>query len=380
MTEKLYYKDAYTKSFTATVLSCEPFGELYDITLDRTAFFPEEGGQTSDGGRLGDASVSYVYERDGVIRHRIDRPLAIGETVVGEIDFAERFSKMQIHTAEHILSGFFHKEYGLSNVGFHLGEGEVTMDTSSPVTKDMAYRVERLANEAVYKNLPVSSKIFDAKEAENIPYRSKLEFKDSVRLVEILGVDICACCAPHVRTTGEIGIIKIIRIESHKGGSRIYMLAGRRAYEYISSLHDAVSSASALLSAPPLSVADEVKKLLDTKAALEGSLVDWQKAYAEARVNSLLNTDGNLTLLFPAVGREVLRECAKLMKGKCKGLAVALAEGVKGYSFVMAGCGDISAECKKATAALQGKGGGRGDIAEGSFSSSLDGIFKYFGD
>ena len=260
-TEKLYYSDAYMKSFTATVLSCEKVGDEYVAVLDRTAFFPEEGGQYADTGTLSGARVLGAVEREGVIYHRLDSDIKVGCEVVGNIDFDERFEKMQCHTAEHILSGIFHKEYGLDNVGFHLGGEDVTMDISAPLSQDALMRVEQMANEAIFKNVPVTAIFPNREELRAMEYRSKLDLTDGVRVVLIEGYDSCACCAPHVAYTGEIGIVKILDAEGLRGGMRIHITAGWRAYRVFSKMQDTLSQISHTVSLPRLEVGEGVERL-----------------------------------------------------------------------------------------------------------------------
>ena len=374
ITEKLYYKDAYIKEFNATVLSCLMCGDKYEIILDKSAFFPEEGGQSADTGFIDGSAVVAVKERDGVIYHTALSPVEVGKTVLCRLDFDIRFEKMQIHTAEHILSGLFHSEYGIENVGFHLGDTEVTMDTSAPITEQIADRIEALANSVVYANKQVSAEIYSPDDAKGKKYRAKLEFTSDVRLVEIEGVDLCACCAPHVASTGEIGLIKILKLESHKGGTRIYMLAGARAYRYISEIYKTLTKVSAMLSAPPLSADSELSKLLEAKLRTERELSCIKESYAVSIAKSQPYTDKNLVCYFDFADRAELRSAVKAMKERTDGIAVALGKSDKGYSFVMLGDGDISPLVKKATAALMGKGGGRGAMAEGSFGASLEEI------
>ena len=196
MTEKLYYKDSYISEFSANILSSRPCGELFDIVLDRTAFFPEEGGQSADSGYIGEARVIYVYEDYGTVYHRVDK-LPENSAVFCKVDFSERFDKMQQHTAEHILSGIIHALYGYDNVGFHLGDDVVTFDINHPMTREELDRVENLANKAVFDNIKVETMFPSAEELQKMSYRSKLDLSENVRIVKIGDVDSCACCAPH---------------------------------------------------------------------------------------------------------------------------------------------------------------------------------------
>ena len=213
MTDKLFYQDSHLNKFEAEVISCEPVeGEegRYEIVLDQTAFFPEGGGQYADHGSLGGAEVLDVQERDGRVFHITDHPLEPGMQVEGRLDWEERFMKMQQHTGEHIVSGLVHGRFGYNNVGFHLGSEDCTMDFSGEITREELREIEVEANRAVWKNLEVQVLYPSPEEAGKMEYRSKIEIEGQIRIVVIPGYDVCACCAPHVKRTGEIGMIKQI--------------------------------------------------------------------------------------------------------------------------------------------------------------------------
>ena len=212
MTEKLYYEESHLKTFKAKVISCEPCGEVYRAVLDRTAFFPEGGGQAADTGYLGDIQVTDVKEKNGIIYHTIAENIIPGTEVEGRIDWELRFSRMQQHTGEHIVSGLIHGRFGYDNVGFHLGEEVCTLDLSGPLTKEQLREIEYAANEAVFANIPVEICYPSKEELVSMEYRSKIEIEGQVRIVTIPGYDVCACCAPHVKRTGEIGLIKFVPV------------------------------------------------------------------------------------------------------------------------------------------------------------------------
>ena len=153
MTEKLYDKDSYLKEFTASVLECEKSDETWVVVLDKTAFFPEAGGQKSDRGSLDEAQVLDVQIENEIIKHFTDKPLEVGNVVKGEIDFERRFDFMQQHSAEHIVSGVAHSLYGCENVGFHLSEEIVTLDFDKPLSEDEVLKIEEIANQKVFKNV-----------------------------------------------------------------------------------------------------------------------------------------------------------------------------------------------------------------------------------
>ncbi|MBO4284392.1 MAG: alanyl-tRNA editing protein, partial [Clostridia bacterium] len=229
MTEKLYETDGSLFTFSATVLSCERAGDGYAVKLDRTAFFPGGGGQECDVGSLGGIPVSGASTSDGEVIHRTAAPLPVGSVVEGVVDAFVRFPRMQCHTAEHIVSGLIHARYGYDNVGFHLGCDEVTMDFNGELTREQLDEIEDLANRVVYSDVPVTVSFPSPEELPRLSYRSKLDLTENVRLVTVEGVDVCACCAPHVEKTGEIGLVRLLGFIRYKGGVRIRLVAGERA-------------------------------------------------------------------------------------------------------------------------------------------------------
>ena len=261
MTEKLYYLDSHKKEFDAAVAACEAKEKGYAVVLNRTAFFPEGGGQYADTGMLGDAYVSDVQEKEDVIYHMTNRPFSVGETVHGNIDWDKRFESMQQHTGEHIISGLVHERFGYNNVGFHLGADYCTMDFDGPITKQALKEIELEANKIVYQNLDVEVLYPSKEELGDMEYRSKIEIKGQVRIVRIPGVDTCACCAPHVKKTGEIGNIKLVNMVNYKGGERIYMLCGFRALFDHREKEESVRAISALLCAKDGEIAGAVEHL-----------------------------------------------------------------------------------------------------------------------
>ena len=203
-TEKLYDKDSHRKEFEAMVLSCEEKCTAdgkktgYRVVLDRTAFFPEGGGQFGDVGWLDDTEVFDTHEKNGVIYHETKEPLESGQTVKGKLNFEVRFDRMQQHSGEHILSGLVHSLYGYDNVGFHLGAEITTLDFNGELTEEQVRDLELRANRAVFENVPVQVLYPTKEQLKSVNYRSKIEIEGQVRIVSIPGYDICACCAPHV--------------------------------------------------------------------------------------------------------------------------------------------------------------------------------------
>lgn len=379
LTRKLYYEDAYISEFSARVVSCRACDGGFDTVLDKTAFFPEEGGQASDRGYIGSARVSYVYERDGIVHHLTDSAPSDGE-VLCRLDFDERFEKMQLHTAEHILCGIIHRMYGLDNVGFHLGDDEVTFDISSPLTREQLDAVEDAACEAVFANIKIETLFPTPEQLSEIEYRAKLDITEGIRLVRIGDVDTCACCAPHVARTGEIGAIKMLHAERHRGGMRIWMTAGRRAVADYRNKFENISRVGAMLSVPATDTADTLEKYMSDTDELKYLLKESRRIYVKSLASTVELTEGNVLELLFGVGIEELRMYVNYALSRVGGMLVAISGDEGDYKYVIGAKDmDLSAESKKINAALNGRGGGRGNMIQGSFSASIVDIKKYFG-
>ena len=262
-TVKLYDENPYETCFEAAVreVSVNEKAGTAAIVLDRTLFFPEEGGQTPDTGVLAGLPVTDVQIRNGVIIHTVrfakESPVPReGATVSGTIDWTHRFSNMQNHTGEHILSGLLHSLYGYENVGFRLSDNTVTLDTGGQLDDAQLCNLERRANEVIYRNVKVTCEYPPEEVLQKLAYRSKKELPGPVRIVTIDGVDVCACCAPHVRRTGEIGLIRIIDVLHTKTNMRLTIVCGSRALEYTQHSFEQLRSISRLTNMPKERAAD----------------------------------------------------------------------------------------------------------------------------
>ena len=262
-TRRLYYEDAYIRRFEATVVSCEPKGKRFEVVLDQTAFFPEGGGQAPDLGVIGGAKVLDVQERFDEVVHTCASPLSLGETITGEIDWDRRFALMQQHSGEHLVSGIVHARYGWNNVGFHMGADCMTIDFSGPIPPEDIPEIEHAANEAVWADLPSEILLPTAEELAGLHYRSKKALTGQVRLVRFPGADLCACCGTHVRRTGEIGLIKILRCVKFREGVRIEMMCGSQALAYLTAVHAQNHEISTLLSAKPLKMQERYLSVIN---------------------------------------------------------------------------------------------------------------------
>lgn len=369
------------KAFEARVEACEVVeGGKYEVVLNQTLFFPEEGGQTSDSGTLGGADVLHVYEKKGIIYHVLDNEIPVGAFVMGEIDFEERFRKMQSHTAEHIVSGLIHKNFGLHNVGFHLSRDEMTADFDGELDAQQLKLIETLANKAVFECHAVRGYYPTEGELATLEYRSKLDLAENVRIVEIEGVDMCACCAPHVGNTGEVGLVRILRGEKYKGGVRLYMKAGFDALEGYRSEYEQCRRISVAISAKHDSVADGVNRLLEEVDALKGKISLLKREIMALRLDKIDYTEGNLVLFESDGDMLSLRTLVNEAKKRCGGICACFSgNDDAGYKYIISSTSvDLRAKSKEINAAIRGKGGGSCEMIQGSCQAKREEIEEYF--
>jgi alanyl-tRNA synthetase len=367
--------------FEATVVSCvETEGGKYEAVLDKTLFFPEEGGQSCDTGSVGGARVEYVFEKAGVIYHIIDDPLCAGASVVGEIDYGERFRKMQNHTAEHIVSGLIHKNFGFHNVGFHLSRDEMTADFDGELSSEQIKLIETEANRAIFECRPVRGYYPTPEELARLEYRSKLDLSENVRIVEIEGVDLCACCAPHVGNTGEIGLVKILYAEKYKGGVRLYMKAGFDALEGYRDEYEQCRRISVAISAKHSEVADGVDRILEDIDGLKSKIAQMKKEIMALRLERIEYTDGNLVLFENDGDMLALRNLVNEAKKRCGGICACFSgNDDTGYKYIISSTTvDLRAKSKEINAAIFGRGGGSSEMIQGSCTAKREEIENYF--
>lgn len=374
MTKRLFDTDSHLLAFSARVQSCEARGEEYGVILDETAFAPEGGGQPSDLGLIGGVTVTNVIEENGEIVHLLSTALPVGEEVACELDGDRRLRHIQNHTAEHIVSGLFYREYGMNNVGFHLGHEDVTLDLDGTVDVGMLRRIELLANVVVAENRVVRAYYPEKDELATLFYRSKGEIDGAVRVVEIEGVDACACCVPHVKRTGEIGGIRLVSFMRYKGGTRIHMVAGLDALRVSVSDREILNEIGNLLSLPTERIFEGVKKLHEDLGLLKYAL----EAQKREKVRLLLEKE---QCLFIEKGLEVshLRTLAVGMSEKTgKAVAAFGGEDEKGYAFVLVAPDDFEKTVSSIREALHAKGGGKAPILQGTAACTEAEIRAFF--
>ena len=384
MTRKLYDENSHLSAFDAVVLSCDPAGDHHTVVLDCTAFFPEGGGQAADTGMLDAVRVLDVQERRGTIVHLTDYPLKVGSTVHGKLDWQKRFRRMQEHSGEHIISGLVHTLYGYRNVGFHLGDETVTMDYDGELTHEQLSELELLANEAVWKNVPVRAEYPSEDVLKTLEYRSKLDLTENVRIVTIEGYDVCACCAPHVSSTGEIGAIKIIDSMRHRGGMRLTILCGMDAIAQYRMLFGQASRLSNLLNMPKDRLADAVERLFSERDELELALKNREEKLNALRLKALPDSGSNIVIVDAFDDPDAMRELVNIGMERASGVCAAFSgDDQNGYRYIIGSKSmDLRANTKAINAALNGRGGGRATMIQGSCSAKrteIEAFFEAFG-
>ncbi len=378
MTQRLYEDDSFCREFTAQVLSCTAVDAGYAVTLDRSAFFPEGGGQAADGGTLGGVAVLDVQLVDGAIVHTLPSPLSVGDTVSGVLDWDTRFMRMQKHTGEHIVCGIIHQLYGYDNVGFHLGSEDVTLDLNGELTREQLDDVEERANRIVAADVAVTAEYPAADVLAVLDYRSKKAIDGAVRIVTIAGLDRCACCAPHVRFTGQVGLIKLLDCMRYKGGVRIHMQCGLDALHDYRMRYTQTAALAAKLSVKQTAVLEGVERVLSQRDELTRALHAAQKENIALRVAALTPGCGRLLFVESALDGELMRDLA--LAGAARGgdvCAVFSGEDASGYRYAAAG-GDLPAFAAALKTALSAKGGGSAQLIQGRVAATAGEIRAFW--
>ncbi len=380
---ELFYKEPYKKRFEECVVRCVPEGDGYRLTLDDTLFYPEGGGQPCDSGVIifegKEIKVSDVRrEKDDTITHLIPVSIPVGERVSGEIDWDHRFSLMQNHTGEHIVSGLIKRSFDFENVGFHMGD-MLTIDLSGEFSFEEALEIERKANEAVWKNLPVETVFPEPGELETIDYRSKKELSGKVRLISIENTDLCACCGLHVAKTGEIGIIKLLSLIRYKGGVRIEMVCGEKALKDYERKHADVIHIKNLLSVKPEEVKEAVERILKESGEKDEKISRINRRYWELKTERLEAENGLIIDIEEDMNNIELRKfCDALNKSGKAEVSLVLSPSPENpgvFRYVMASASsDLKAAVPVLNKELNGKGGGSKEMIQGTFAAQAEKI------
>ncbi len=406
MTRRLYENDSYITEFTATVLSCTAAEILeetnaggaeatcddakaavdsaeaadngdaayYWVALDQTAFFPEGGGQNPDTGRLDEHPVVDVQIKGDTVWHKTTLLAEPGQIVAGCIDWEKRFSNMQQHSGEHIFSGLVHRHFGYNNVGFHLGSSVVTMDFSGPLTATDIDRIEWEVNDAIIKNVPITVAYPDKEALATMEYRSKIDIEGQVRLVTVEGYDVCACCAPHVARTGEIGGLKVVDSQKYKGGTRVSILCGFRMLRDYRQKQALVTEISRSLSAPVEKVDAAVRRQLDENARLRQVIYEMQEQMILEDIEAIEPGRENVWFfkeeMDAAAMRRTMNRALEKVSGCC---GVFCGSDDDGYKYII---GSKSRDARELAGVLKSavgaRGGGSAQMIQGFAGVSRD--------
>lgn len=373
-TIKLYENDSYIKDFSASVVSCDKTDGGFLVVLDKTAFFPEGGGQDADKGEINGIEVLDVQIKDDIIYHKLPKSLEIGATVECEIDWETRFSRMQNHTGEHIVSGVIHRTFGYNNVGFHMNDSLVTFDVDGPLTDDDIKLVEKKANEAIYANNSIKAIYPTPEELPDYDYRSKLDITEGVRLIEIENTDLCACCAPHVARTGEVGIIKILSYIPYKKGTRIEMLCGALAINDYIELHATNKQIMNMLSAKRFETPDAVERIQNELGTARAENKKLSGELAMLKMEKHIR-DNKVCVFIDGATYDELRNCSNALIEEHEYCYLFSNADENNYIYVVSSKENSVRELvQELNKTFNGKGGGRDTYAQGKITATKEDI------
>ncbi len=380
-TIKLYDVDAYAVGFEATVISSEPTKrngtDCWAVVLDRTLFFPEEGGQTPDKGEINGRAVLDVQIKDNIITHYCLEPVKPGDDVHGLIDFKHRFSNMQQHSGEHIFSGLVHSIYGFNNVGFHLSDNSVTMDYDGVLTPEDIVLLEKKANEAIFNNIKIIKEYPSPEKLAEMDYRCKKELTGAVRIVTIPDYDCCACCAPHVGRTGEIGILKVIRLQNYKGGVRLHILCGERAMDYFRESLLLIDSLTEVMTTGSENLKDNILAMKNEIQSLNTKLANAKQELLLNELSTIPETQRDVTVFKEKTDSFIMRTVLNRLMEKHEGICSFFSgSDEEGWTYFI---GSKTADCRevqKKLAAINARGGGKPEMVSGSIKASGEAILE----
>lgn len=377
-TTKLYYEDPFLQGFTAAVTSCEEGKGGYLVTLDRTAFYPEGGGQPYDTGVLGEAKVLEVHDKNGVITHLCNKPLAVGASVEGKVDWARRFDHMQQHSGEHICSGLICERFRCDNVGFHMGTDTVTIDFNADISWEELMEIEEAANRYICEDHEIDIQFYRGAELDKVEYRSKKPLEGDVRIVAFPGADCCACCGTHVVRSGQVGLVKFLSVQKFREGVRIELLCGDRARRYLSACWEQSLHIGQALSVKPVASAAAVERLQSELGALKLRCAKLEES-AFAQTAAQYAGRGDVLLFAEEMSGDSLRKLCDAVANACGGRCAVFAgtDGAYKYAIGHAG-GELRDFTKKMNAALSGRGGGKPNFVQGSVGCDRAAIEAFF--
>jgi len=385
-TERLYYTEAYRRTFTAGVAAVVPgaAGRPAGVVLDRTAFYPTSGGQPHDTGTLAGLPVIDVMDEGDDVLHILGGPgaaaVAVGADVEGTIDWRRRFDHMQQHTAQHVLSAAFLRVLGAETVSVHLGDSSTLDLELSSLAPEDARRVEEAVNQVVFENRPVTARFVEASEADALGLRRPARRTGALRVVEVEEYDRSACGGTHVRGTAEIGPVLLRRSERTRGRTRVEFLAGWRALEDYRRKHALIAEWSARLTVGEREVGEALDRLASAAQERERALTDARRRLvgyeagerlAAAASGGGVAAAGDLVIMKLEVPQREVDELRLLLRemtarGRCVVLAGIVETGRVFFARSSGDGPDLAAVLGRACRAAGGRGGGSAEFAQGA--------------
>lgn len=373
---RLYYTDSMLRTFSSRVTRCDETDSGVRVVLDSTAFYPTSGGQPFDTGTLGSASVIDVVDDEelGVV-HVVDRPLRVGELVEGVIEWSRRFDHMQQHTGQHILSAAFDRTCGVRTESFHLGTTSCTIDLAREVTLAEIAEVERVANQVVWDDRPVTVRFATDEEAAALPLRKESLRSGTLRLIDVTECDLSACGGTHVPRTGMVGVIAVAGWERFKGGSRIEFVCGGRALAAHGRLRDQVTALVRQTTVAPHELGGAFERLQSENRASQKTIRSLQEELATHLAATLVASAEHVgqfrrvLVAQPGWDAVALKTLAAALASHPGIVAVVTGSGTPA-PLVVARAADVAFDAgacvKQITTALGGRGGGRSELAQGA--------------
>ncbi len=373
MTERLYYTSPLLSSWDTVIKEVIEENEKFLVTLAATAFYPEGGGQPSDHGYIDSIQVLDVVEKGDEIYHILPHPPS-NSTVSCTIDFNRRIDHMQQHTGQHLLSAVCIELYDAHTVSFHLGEDTVTIDLSvSELTEVQMNSIENKVNEYIYENLPIYKYIVTEDHLSSLPLRKIPEVSDDIRIVEIKGIDTSACCGTHVMSTGQLGVMKLLKTEKQKGNIRLHFKCGKRALIDYQESSMILQNLSSKFSTNRSQLTDTVIKLENENKQLQKELEQLRDKNDEFIAQELLNNNHNAMIIhtFEEKTFKELQSLSKKLVNMTDKLVLLISSSENKIIFSHSGthfinCGQLF---KEHLSSFNGKGGGNASSAQGAFSS-----------
>ncbi len=385
--ELLYHQDAYMREFDAVVTGAFQREEGFAVTLSSTAFYYTSGGQPHDTGTLGGANVLDVFKEGDKILHILDRPLEEGAAVHGKIAWERRFDHMCQHAGEHMIAWAIREKLGGTTIGLHIGAQVSTIDVDMharplKLSQEEIAELEQMVMEKILLNLPIVCWFPSAQELEELPLRKKPTVSENVRVVGIGGFEYVACGGTHPRSTGEIGLVKIVDARPNRGKLRVSFLCGMRAYRAFQLLQKQADEACALLSASWDNLSDNVSQALERQRRAEHEFSALQVKALLSREEELISkarlcAEGRVVFAtFDMAGEEALRALASKLMEQSDVAALLFSVEEERVSAVLARGKDVPVHMgnilREAFSFHGGKGGGKPDFAMGSLPADAN--------